>query len=117
MCVLTLLCSVKWWLILAVWFLFHAWISYKRVPRWPLDPISRRVAYGAYEGPWHATEREYRSHLCVGSRLSINIVRNWDSTIILEMNLGTQTSAIRLDAFVQMEKVLVFANGAITFDA
>ncbi|KAJ1632689.1 hypothetical protein T492DRAFT_838275 [Pavlovales sp. CCMP2436] len=41
-----------------------------------------------------------------------------DSTIILEMNLGTaQTSAIRLDAFVQMEKTLVFANGAITFDA
>ncbi|KAJ1637205.1 hypothetical protein T492DRAFT_834709 [Pavlovales sp. CCMP2436] len=41
-----------------------------------------------------------------------------DSTIILEMNLGTaQTSATRLDAFVQMEKTLVFANGAITFDA
>ncbi|KAJ1626842.1 hypothetical protein T492DRAFT_842827 [Pavlovales sp. CCMP2436] len=40
-----------------------------------------------------------------------------DSTIILEINLGTQTSAIRLDAFVQMEKTLVFANGAITFDA
>mmetsp|Transcript_13552 Transcript_13552/g.31696 ORF Transcript_13552/g.31696 Transcript_13552/m.31696 type:complete len:93 (-) Transcript_13552:34-312(-) len=41
-----------------------------------------------------------------------------DSTIILEMNLGTaQTSAIRLDAFVQMEKTLVFANSAITFDA
>ncbi|KAJ1635970.1 hypothetical protein T492DRAFT_835627 [Pavlovales sp. CCMP2436] len=40
-----------------------------------------------------------------------------DSTIILEINLGTQTSAIRLDAFVQMEKSLVFANGAITFDA
>ncbi|KAJ1638910.1 hypothetical protein T492DRAFT_833271 [Pavlovales sp. CCMP2436] len=41
-----------------------------------------------------------------------------DSTIILDMNLGTaQTSAIRLDAFVQMEKVLVFANGAISFDA
>ncbi|KAJ1634414.1 hypothetical protein T492DRAFT_836851 [Pavlovales sp. CCMP2436] len=40
-----------------------------------------------------------------------------DSTVILEINLGTQTSAIRLDAFVQMEKSLVFANGAITFDA
>ncbi|KAJ1625458.1 hypothetical protein T492DRAFT_843907 [Pavlovales sp. CCMP2436] len=41
-----------------------------------------------------------------------------DSTIILEMNLGTaQTSAIRLDAFVQLEKSLVFANGAIMFDA
>ncbi|KAJ1625455.1 hypothetical protein T492DRAFT_843905 [Pavlovales sp. CCMP2436] len=41
-----------------------------------------------------------------------------DSTIILEMNLGTaQTNAIRLDAFVQMEKTLVFANGSITFDA
>ncbi|KAJ1616472.1 hypothetical protein T492DRAFT_1136000 [Pavlovales sp. CCMP2436] len=41
-----------------------------------------------------------------------------DSTIILEMNLGTaQTSAIHLDAFVQMEKTFVFANGAITFDA
>ncbi|KAJ1631012.1 hypothetical protein T492DRAFT_839547 [Pavlovales sp. CCMP2436] len=40
-----------------------------------------------------------------------------DSTIILEVNLGAQTSAIRLDAFVQMEKTLVFSNGAITFDA
>ncbi|KAJ1617149.1 hypothetical protein T492DRAFT_850305 [Pavlovales sp. CCMP2436] len=41
-----------------------------------------------------------------------------DSTIILEMNLGTaQTSAIRPNAFVQMKKALVFANGAITFDA
>ncbi|KAJ1627347.1 hypothetical protein T492DRAFT_842422 [Pavlovales sp. CCMP2436] len=41
-----------------------------------------------------------------------------DSTIILEMNLRTaQTSAIQLDAFVQMEKTPVFANGALTFDA
>ncbi|KAJ1622740.1 hypothetical protein T492DRAFT_846051 [Pavlovales sp. CCMP2436] len=76
-----------------------------------------RITHGAHEGDGHAAFRVKGAH-CFPMTEAMGDGLLVDSTIILEMNLGTaQTSAIRLDAFVQMEKTLVFANGAITFDA
>ncbi|KAJ1640192.1 hypothetical protein T492DRAFT_832377 [Pavlovales sp. CCMP2436] len=86
---------------------------------------------GAFAGARGPVKREQRSHVCERSRLHRNRVSLQsvpmteaigdgllvDSTIILEMNLGTQTSALRIDAFVHYEKVLAFANGSISFDA
>ncbi|KAJ1617484.1 hypothetical protein T492DRAFT_850052 [Pavlovales sp. CCMP2436] len=72
---------------------------------------------GAHARAGHAAFGVYGAH-CFPMTEAMGDGLLVDSTIILEMNLGTaQTSAIRLDAFVQMEKTLVFANGAITFDA